>query len=62
MTAATALAAAAGGVAAFGVTELARDWTPRRRRSPLRRIARAVRARAGHRLAARAPRDLAARL
>ena len=62
MTAATALAAAAGGVAAFGVTELARGWTPRRRRAPLRRFARAVRARAGHRLAARAPRDLAARL
>src|SRR4051794_20646053 len=61
MTAAAALAAAAGAVAAGGVTELARDWTPRRR-SVVRRLARAVRARAGHRLAARAPRDLAARL
>ena len=62
MTAATALAAAAGGLAALGVTELARDWTPRRRATPVRRLAAALLARAGHRLAARAPRDLAARL
>ena len=61
MTAAVALAAAAGAIAAAGVTELARDWRPRRR-PVVRRLARAVRARAGHRLAARAPRDLAARL
>jgi tight adherence protein C len=61
MTAATALAAAAGGIAAFGVTELARDWTPRPR-APLRRLASGLVARAGHRLAGRAPRDLAARL
>ena len=60
MTAATTLAAAAGAIAALGVTELARDRHPRR--APLRRLARAVRSRAGHRLAARAPRDLAARL
>ena len=62
MTAATALAATAGAIAALGVTELARGWTPRRRRSPLRRLARAARTRAGHRLGPRAPRDLAARL
>ena len=61
MTAAMALAAAGGAIAAAGVTELARDWRPRRR-PVLRRLARAVRARAGLRLAARAPRDLAARL
>ena len=62
MTAATALAAAAGVVAALGVTELARDWAPRRRASPFRRLARGVQVRAGHRLAPRAPRELAARL
>jgi tight adherence protein C len=62
MTAPTALAAAAGAIAALGITELARDWSPRSRRSPLKRLARAARARAGHRLAARAPRELAARL
>ena len=62
MTAATALAAAAGAIAALGVTELARGWTPRRGRSPLRRLVRAARARAGDRLAPRAPRGLAARL
>src|SRR3954468_4582008 len=64
MTAATFVAATAGGVAALGVTEFARGWTPRRRRGspPLRRLGRALRARAGHRLAAHAPRDLAARL
>ena len=61
MTAATALAAAAGALAAAGVTELARGWTPKRR-APLRRIASRVVARAGHRLAGRAPRDLRARL
>ena len=61
MTAATALAAAAGGIAAFGVTDIARGWAPPRR-APLRRIASGVLARAGHRLAGRAPRDLAARL
>jgi tight adherence protein C len=61
MTPATTLAAAAGGIAAVGVTELARDWTPRRR-PPLRRLASRVLARAGHRFAASAPRDLAARL
>jgi len=56
-----ALAAAGGAIAAAGFTELARDWRPRRR-PMLRRLARALRASAGHRLAARAPRDLAARL
>ena len=61
MTAAMALAAAGGAIAAAGVTEFAREWRPRRR-PVLRRLARAVRARAGLRLAARAPRDLAARL
>jgi tight adherence protein C len=61
MTAATVLAGAAGAIAALGVTELARDRRPRRR-APLRSLARAARSRAGHRLAARAPRDLAARL
>jgi tight adherence protein C len=61
MTAATALAGAAGAVAALGVTELTRGWTPRRR-APLRRLAGRLVARAGHRLAGRAPRDLAARL
>jgi len=62
MTAAVALSAAAGGIAALGVTELARGWTPRRRAGPVRRVAGALLARAGHRLAARAPRDLPARL
>ena len=62
MTAATVLAAAAGGVAALGVTEVARGWTPRRRATPVRRVAAALLARAGHRLAGRAPRHLAARL
>jgi tight adherence protein C len=62
VTAATFLAAAAGGVAALGVTEVARGWSAPRRPAPLRRLARAVRVRAGHRLASRAPRDLAARL
>jgi len=61
MTAATALAAAAGAIAAVGVTDLARGWSPRRR-APLRRTGAAVLARAGHRFAARAPRDLAARV
>ena len=61
MTAATALAASAGTVAAFGVTELARGWTPRRR-APLRRLAGRLVKHAGHRLASRVPRDLAARL
>ncbi len=61
MTAATTLAAAAGAVAAVGVTDLARGWTPRPR-SPLRRAGAALLARAGQRLAGRAPRDLAARL
>ena len=61
MTAATTLAAAAGAIAAVGVTDLARGWSPRRR-APLRRAGAAVLARAGHRLAGRAPRDLAARL
>jgi tight adherence protein C len=61
MTAATALAAAAGAVAAVGVTDLARGWRPRRHQL-LRRAGAALLGRAGHRLAARAPRDLAARL
>ena len=61
MTAATTLAAAAGAVAAIGITELTRGWTPRRR-APVRRLASRVLKGAGHRLAARAPRDLAARL
>ena len=43
------------------MTELTRGWTPRRR-APLRRLASRVLKGAGHRLAARAPRDLAARL
>jgi len=61
MTAATALAAAAGGIAALGTTELARGWPGPR---PLRaqRLTRALLARAGRRLSARAPRDLPSRL
>jgi hypothetical protein len=59
MTAATALAAAAGAVAAVGATELARGWTPRRRPA-LGPLAARILARAGARLTP--PRDLAARL
>ena len=59
MTAATALAAAAGGIAAAGVTELARGWTPRRR-PRLRALGQRALSRAGHRL--KGPRDLTARL
>jgi tight adherence protein C len=61
MTAAGTLAAAAGAIAALGIGDLARGWTPRPR-TPLRRAGAALLARAGQRLAGRAPRDLAARL
>jgi tight adherence protein C len=59
VTAATALAAAAGAIAAAGITELARGWTPRRR-PVLRALAARALARAGARLTP--PRDLPARL
>ena len=62
MTAATLLAAAAGGVAALGVTELAQAWSGSRRAPAPTRLALALLARAGRGLHARAPRDLAARL
>ena len=62
MTAATVLAAAAGGVAALGATDLAQAWSGGRRPAAPRRLARAVLARAGRGMAGRAPRGLAARL
>jgi tight adherence protein C len=62
MTAATVLAAAAGGVAALGATDLAQARARAHRASTPRRIALALLSRAGRGLAARAPRDLAARL
>ncbi|MEO8689188.1 MAG: hypothetical protein ABI611_13350, partial [Solirubrobacteraceae bacterium] len=61
MTAATLLAALAGGVAAVGVTDLAQTWSAKRR-TPAPRVALALLARAGRHLDVRAPRDLAARL
>jgi tight adherence protein C len=61
MTAATTLAAAAGAIAAVGITDLARGWSPRPR-TPLRRAGAALLNRAGQRFVRRAPRDLAARL
>src|SRR4051812_50020261 len=61
MTAATLLAATAGGVGALGATDLAQAWSARRKRPP-RRLALALLARAGRGLAARAPRDLAGRI
>ena len=60
MTAATALAAAGGAIAAAGVTELARDWSSAAAGAPPAGSRAAGEGRA--RLAARAPRDLAARL
>jgi tight adherence protein C len=63
MTAATLLAATAGGVAALGTTDLAQAWSVAR--SPVRtprRLALALLARAGRSLDVRAPRDLAARM
>ena len=62
MTAATLLAATAGGVAALGATDLAQAWSGARRATAGRRLALALLARAGRGLARRAPRDLAARL
>ena len=56
LTFATLLAAAAGGIAALGVTDLAQAWS-RGRATAARRLALALLARAG-----RAARDLAARL
>jgi tight adherence protein C len=61
MTAATLLAAVAGGVAAVGVTDLAQTWSARRR-TPAPRRALALLARAGRTLDVRAPRGLAVRL
>lgn len=61
MTAATLLAAVAGGVAAVGATDLAQTWTAKRR-MPAPRVALELLARAGRRLDVRAPRDLSARL
>ena len=63
MTAATLLAAAAGGVAALGTTDLAQAWSATRRPPrPARRVALALLARAGRGFDVRAPRDLAARV
>ncbi len=62
MTAAALLAAAAGGVAALGATDLAQAWSSARRAPAPRRLALVLLARAGRGLHARAPRDLAARL
>ena len=62
MTAATLLAAAAGGVAALGATDLAQAWSARRRAPAPGRLGLALLAHAGRGLGARAPRDLAARL
>jgi tight adherence protein C len=62
VTAATTLAAVAGGVAAVGATDLAHVRGGRRRASAPRRVVLALLARAGRGLAARAPRDLVARL
>jgi len=62
MTAATVLAATAGGVAALGVTDLAQAWSTVGRPPAPRRLAVALLARAGRGLGARAPRDLVARL
>jgi tight adherence protein C len=61
MTAATLLAATAGGVCAVGVTDLAQAWNRRPRAAP-RRVVAALLARAGRGLASRAPRDLAGRI
>jgi tight adherence protein C len=61
VTAATLLAAAAGGVAAVGVTDLARTWSAKRR-PPAPRRALALVARAGRAFNVRAPRGLALRL
>ena len=47
MTAATLLAAAAGGVAALGVTDLAQAWSATRRAPAPSRLALALLARAG---------------
>jgi tight adherence protein C len=62
VTPATLLAAAAGGIAALGVTDLAQAWSRGRRRAAPRRLALTLLARAGRGMAARAPRELAARL
>jgi tight adherence protein C len=62
VTAATLLAAAAGGVAALGATDLAQAGSGARRATAGRRLALSLLARAGRGLARRAPRDLAARL
>jgi tight adherence protein C len=62
VTAATALAALAGVVAAVGATDLARARGGRHRMSAPRRVVLALLSRAGRGLAARAPRDLVARL
>ena len=63
MTAATLLAAAAGGVAALGTTDLAQAWSATRRPPrPARRVALSLLARAGRGLDVRAPRGLAARV
>jgi tight adherence protein C len=63
MSAAALVAAAAGGVAALGIGELARGWE-RQRRPPRRvkRLALAALTGAGRGMARRAPRDLTARI
>jgi tight adherence protein C len=62
MTAATVLAAAAGGLAALGVTDLSLGWSGARRAPRRRRLALALLARAGRGLAGRVPRGLEARI
>jgi len=62
MTAATLLAASAGGIAALGATDLAQEWSGRRRATARNRVALGLLLRAGRGLATRAPRDLAARI